>query len=168
MLTLLNKEIKNKFDVNYASLAKGDYVTPEQIESITGTQQGTTRFQTAILRLKAEMEKNFKHLGLDAVIKQENYGLLICSDTRAADYTWNRFTSHLKGAAKQTDDMRHKVDTTNFTSKEKADYYNRLQIATEVTEGAIKTKKKIIGLQSNMERASLVSNNTAVQLNQAA
>ena len=168
MLTLLNKEIKNKFDVNYASLTKGDYITPEQIEAITGTQQGTTRFQTAILRLKAEMEKNFKHLGLECVIKQENYGLLICSDTRASDYVWGRINSHITGAIKYTNDMRHKVDTTNFTNKQKLDHYNRLQIATEVTEGAIKTKKKIIGLQSNMERASLVSNNTAVQLNQAA
>ena len=168
MLTLLNKEIKNKFDVNYASLTKGDYITPKQIESITGTQQGTTRFQTAILRLKAEMEKNFKHFGLECVIKQENYGLLICSDTRASDYVWGRINSHIIGAIKYTNDMRHKVDTTNFTNKQKLDHYNRLQIATEVTEGAIKTKKKIIGLQSNMERASLVSNNTAVQLNQAA
>jgi hypothetical protein len=96
-LTLLNKEIKNKFDVNYTSLQKGDYITSEQIEAITGTQQGTTRFQTAILRLKAEMEKNFKYLNLDAVIKQENYGLLICNDDRAAEYTWNRVNSHITG-----------------------------------------------------------------------
>jgi hypothetical protein len=62
--------------------------------------------------------------------------------------------------------MRHKVDTSDFDDKQKATYYKRLQIATEVSEAATKTKKKIIGLQSQMERASVVSKNTALQLNQ--
>ena len=168
-LTLLETQLKNKFNVDYASIQKGDYFTKDQIEEITGLKQGTTRYQSGILQLKAEMEKNLKFHNVDCVIKQEDYGLLVCSDTRASDYVWDRFNSHLKGTVNYTNKMRHNVDTTNLSNKDKDSYYKRLQIATEVTEVALKTKKKIIGLQNNRERAVVaISNSTAKQLNEIA
>ena len=167
--TLLKTQLKNKFNVDYASIQKGDYFTKEQVEEITGLKQGTTRYQSAILQLKAEMEKNLKFYSVEAVIKQESYGLLVCSDTRASDYVWDRFSSHLKGTVNYTNKMKHNVDTTNLNDKDKDNYYKRLQVATAVTEGAMQTKKKIIGLQNNRERAVVaISNSTAKQLNEVA
>lgn len=114
------------------------------------------------------MERNFRQLGFDCVIKQENYGLLICKDDRAVDYLYGRFNSHLTGMGKYTNNLRHKVDTTDFKDVDKQAYYKKLQIATEVTESANRTKKKIIGLQSQMERATVLSNSSGLKLNQAA
>ena len=147
--------MKNKYNVEYSSLQKGSYITVKNIEEITGVPFDDKKFGLASLNLKTEIERNLNSLGVNAVLKHENNGLLICDDEKAVQYTWNRFNSHLTGMVKQTSDMRHKVDTINFTDKEKKDYYNKLQIATEVTEGATKTKKKILGLQNNRERASI-------------
>ena len=35
-------ERENKYDVDYSSLQKGDYISREQIEEITGLKWGTT------------------------------------------------------------------------------------------------------------------------------
>ena len=60
--------------VNIESLQKGDYLSPIEIEEITGEIEGTQEYQFALMQLRQEIESGLRCLGRPVTIKTEARG----------------------------------------------------------------------------------------------
>ena len=66
--------------IDVQHLQKGDYLSPTEIEEITGEMEGTREYQFALMQLRQEIEHGLRCLGRPATIKTEGSGLR-CSPT---------------------------------------------------------------------------------------
>ena len=72
--------------IDVQHLQKGDYLSPIEIEEITGEMEGTREYQFALMQLRQEIEHGLRCLGRPATIKTEGSGLRVLTDAEAAVY----------------------------------------------------------------------------------
>ena len=72
------------------SLAQGDVISIEQIESITQCKCGTSEYVYALQELRARIEKERRSAGIPVTLKQSNWALVVCTPSDQLRVAKNR------------------------------------------------------------------------------
>ena len=128
--------MKNGYPIDTDTLKKGQYLSPEKLETITMYKAGTDKFALAVLAIRQFIERETEKNGRHLLCKQEGKGLRILTDSEAAKYKPKRFDNSLKGMFRQVKDML-RIDTMQLTDDEKKKLerstYIRSRLCTAVT-----------------------------------
>ena len=78
-------------------LGKGDYITPETIESITRAKRTERDYALTVLDVKATIERELFASGRTWTLKGEKDGLRVLEDAEASEYNNGQFVQHIRG-----------------------------------------------------------------------
>lgn len=113
-------ESLEKWPIDIGNLSKGDSISPEEIEKIAGSPQGTSGFAFAKLRLKNMIEAERFQSGAPLVVKHEANGLRVLTDQEAAEYTDKKVHDSLRQAAQNYFRQTAMVDAECLTAQERS------------------------------------------------
>ncbi len=113
--------------VNIESLQKGDYLSPIEIEEITGEIEGTQEYQFALMQLRQEIESGLRCLGRPVTIKTEGAGLRVLTDAEAAVYN-ARHGDLARFKLFRAFRRNQAVDEANLSDPERQAHYRTLEI----------------------------------------
>ena len=108
-------------------LQKGDYLSPTEIEEITGEMEGTREYQFALMQLRQEIEHGLRCLGRPATIKTEGSGLRVLTDSEAAVYN-ARHGDLARFKLFRAFRRNQAVDEANLSNPERQAHYRTLEV----------------------------------------
>lgn len=89
--------LTDKYPIDISALHKGQLLTPEQLQQITGKKPADqTVFAFALLALREFIQEN-----TDFTVKLTTEGMRILTDAEAAEYNHRRFRGHLTGLVRR-------------------------------------------------------------------
>lgn len=77
--------------VDVAQLQKGDVISVERVESITGTRRDTQEFDFALMSLRDFIERESAKVGDPLLCRTRNGDLIVMHDAEAVHYTRSQF-----------------------------------------------------------------------------
>jgi len=116
-----------RFPFDFDALQKGDYITPEKLTEIIGSNPDTQRYKFKVLRIIKQMRAYLFSKGLVWTIKVEKGGIRICSDKQAAVHNPKEYEGARK-YMKRLYAQNAAVDINNLTTEEQAVHMRRLQV----------------------------------------
>lgn len=109
------------------TLQKGDYLSPTEIEQITGEVEGTTAYQFALMQLRSEIERALRSVGRPATIKAEGMRLRILTDAEAAQYN-ARHGELARFKLFRAFRRNQAVDEANLSDADRQAHYRTLEV----------------------------------------
>ena len=107
-------------------LQKGQYITPEEVEEITGiSRKDYKEYNLAALNLKTIIFSKMMEEGLIVTIRSEQDGLRILTDWEASMYNAKAVKSHIKGISKSVTRQKG-VNTSEFTPEQNVTHLQRV------------------------------------------
>jgi hypothetical protein len=112
---------------NLSNLQKGDYISPYEIEGMSGETEGTRGFQFAVMQLRSEIETALACAGRPATIKTEGGGLRVLTDAEAAVYN-DRHGDLARFKLFRAFRRNQAVDEAYLTPPERQAHYRSLEV----------------------------------------
>lgn len=128
--------------VDVESLHKGDYLSPVEIEEITGEIEGTQEYQLALLQLRQEIENRLCFLGRPATIKTEEAGLRVLTDSEAAIYN-ARHGELARFKLFRALRRNQAVDETNLSAPERQAHYRTLEVQGKYVQALKQIRRQL-------------------------
>jgi hypothetical protein len=120
-----------RFPFDYDALGKGDVITVERLQDLTGLTYGTTAFSLQVLRYQKVIEDELLARGRAVTVCSEKGSLRILTDAEASEYGAKLFASRFRQMM-----TAHRgclrVDVTNLDDEQKAAHGRTL-----LTQGAM-------------------------------
>lgn len=140
------ESVVTPYPMDFDALQKGDYITPEVIENITGEDRYTQAYSMAILRFGQTVVERLadRTPPLYVVVKQEKSGLRILDDESASSYTFGEAERALKMMKRNYGRMTRCVDPTEFNDGTKRMHENRIMITSAMIRGAMDSRKEAL------------------------
>jgi hypothetical protein len=110
--------------MDYANLQKGDVISVNKVERITGTKYPTMEYQLAAVALAKEIEHKTEELDNPVTTCQKQGAIFILKDSEAAEYNDKRFKCSLK-SGKYRLRKQMQVNTGNLATDEKSKHLQR-------------------------------------------
>ncbi len=126
----------NKYPIDFDALEKGDIITNEQLEKITGHKFGSPKFAWAVIGLR---EKIFKNTGYTSTHNQD-IGLRNLTDTEASLYNEKDFHNKRRGMFRANQKMAN-VDVAKLSSTAK-DLHERKLLNQSRVLSAMRSPKR--------------------------
>jgi hypothetical protein len=131
------------YPLDYDTLNKGDLITREQVEDITGARFGTPAYEFKRMGLKADIERALWRRGKVWTVTAEgcNGGLTILADADAVEYNMRDFER-----ARSRQVVAHYramgVDVTQLTDEQRARHERNITLQASEIQAA-KTARRI-------------------------
>lgn len=122
-------------------LAKGDYVSPEFLEGLTGFLRYTQDYSLAVMGIRDDLERRLKAIGNPVTIKQEDKGLRLLTDSEAAEYNAQRGDTLLRQMGR-AHERNLAVDSNNLSTEEDRQHLRNLQVQGTILSAAKKIKRQ--------------------------
>jgi hypothetical protein len=122
-------------------LAKGDYISPEFLEGLTGFLRYTQDYSFAMLSLRDDLERRLGAIGNPVTIKQEDQGLRLLTDSEAAEYNAHR-GNKLLGQMGRAHKRNQAVDSNNLSQEEDHQHLRNLQVQGTILSSAKQIKRQ--------------------------
>ncbi len=125
-----------RYPLDYEALKKGDVISQEQLEHITGEQAGTQEFQLKVLGLREKIEGAKEDMGEPVVLASHENTLRVLTDLEASE----RLNGHRRRAVRllrRTVRRFGAVDVTEFSGDELYTHNRRVEIAGKTLVGAM-------------------------------
>ena len=124
------------------SLQKGSFISPSEIEGITGVIIGTPNYQFALMQLRYEIENELGHLGRPVTVKSEGAGLRILTDSEASIY--NERQGNLARFKLFRAFRRNKnVDEANLSDPERQVHYRTLEVQGKYVQALKRVRQEL-------------------------
>ena len=122
-------------------LAKGDYISPEFLEGLTGFLRYTQEYSLAIMGIRDGLERKLSAIGNPITIKQEDKGLRLLTDSEAAEYNAHRGDALLVQMGR-AHERNLAVDSNNLSQEEDREHLRSLQVQGTILSAAKKIKRQ--------------------------
>lgn len=106
-------------------LNKGDVVSADTLEEITGYKRETDAYRLALLTIVELIQTVREEVGDPVVVRHEKHGLRVLTDPEASEYLDKRHRSHLEGIDRAYYKTCRWVDTSRLTDEERAQHAKR-------------------------------------------
>jgi len=130
-----------KYPIDYDTLKKGDYITPEQVQDILGKDRESKNYGLHILRLKQIIEDKMEERGTPVTAKVQLDGIHILMDNEASEYRDNAFDVGLRKSSRAHAGLLN-VDIRNLTEMEKAVHENAAYVNGKTLQAAMAGRKE--------------------------
>ena len=127
--------------IDVRQLAKGDYISPEFLEGLTGFLRYTQDYAFRILVLRDDLDRGLKAIGNPITIKQEGAGLRLLTDSEAANYNARLADSYLHRMGR-AHERNLAVDSNNLSQEEDHQHLRNLQVQGTILSSAKQIKRQ--------------------------
>lgn len=110
--------MSKKYKIDLTKLHKGDYLSPATLETVLEVPRGHKRWQLELLSLKCYIESSRLDAGSPVVLKGENEGLRVLTDSEALEYVESQFEAGRRRMRTASGKQR-RVETSNLTPEER-------------------------------------------------
>ena len=121
--------------LDFDALRKGDVITIEEIERITGCKSDTTAYALKSMSLCEKIMVAKENHGDPVVAKVDKLAIRILLDHEAAVYCDGTFRAGLRKMGRGCE-RQSKVDTRQLTSEQIAKHERRLEVNSRTLQGA--------------------------------
>jgi len=131
---MTDKQKAKEYPIDTSELKKGDYISQEQLESITKLPAGSSRFAFKVLAIKNYIQKSLAKRGDLVTCAIRRNGIAILTDAEAAVYNVKFAFSGARRIRKGR--VRHSViDLSKLTEAERAEWDKNARRLASMHEG---------------------------------
>lgn len=123
-------------DFDWRCLRKGDVISVEDLEKITGQKRDTQKFQFAVLQLRLRIERDSAMAQTPLLTAQERGALKVMCDAEASEVLHSRFGNHLD-AIGLTYKKMHRVDVKALGGEETRRHHDRMITQSRIHQAAL-------------------------------
>jgi len=132
-----------KHPIDYETLCKGDILSVEQIEKITGiSPKQENKFNLARLQLINQIDCELQRLGIQYTVAQVKGSIKILTDEEASEYNDKGRQSALVKLYKHHTKLSS-VDTSEFDDKTKKNHERRIYLSSKFIQACNNVRKEI-------------------------
>jgi hypothetical protein len=106
-------------------LNKGDVISADTLEEITGHLRETDAYRLALLTIVELIQTIREEVGDPVVVRHEKHGLRVLTDPEASEYLDKRHRAHLEGIDRAYYKTCRWVDTAHLTDAERGQHAKR-------------------------------------------
>lgn len=128
----------SKYPFDYDQLKKGDELSPEEIERITGKKPGTDEYRFAVMGLQALIQDR---TGYTAKCQSDG-SLKVLTDPEAAEHNRKLFAQNLRAMANRHT-LNTQVDVDNLPEDARRRHDQTLMVQSRYVSAMIRTTKEI-------------------------
>lgn len=132
--------------IDFDALRKGDVITVEQLERITGYQYGTRKFDLAVLALREQITRELHDRNYPITVASENGSLKILTDEEAAAYNPQMFRHGFRKLLRAHRRLMN-VDATQLNSEQREALERNIVVQGKMISAARSSRQ--IALQSH-------------------
>jgi hypothetical protein len=121
--------------LDFAAIAKGDVLTPEQLKTITGTSPGTAKYEFAILSLRKRIMVELRRMGRPVTVACVQGSLRVLTDPEAARYNNAEFNAAFRKCARDFVRLTE-VDARKLNDEQRGDLERNILIKGKMLQGA--------------------------------
>lgn len=131
-----------RFPVDYEALQKGDVITVERLEKITGKSHGTVAHQLGVLQLMGQIERDMWAANKRVTLKLDKGAIVVCTDSEAAIKNARDFMLGLRKLSRSH--VRNQfVDVSQLADDERAAHERKLEVEGKYLQAVASTRKEI-------------------------
>ena len=138
----LNESDIQYYPLDFDALQKGDVITIDRLEAITGKQRGTQAFQLAVLSLRERIISECKDRDKFFTVAIVKGNLRILKDDEAAVYNSRTFKMGMKRSRKSLSRLA-KVDVGNLDDLQKKSHERNLIVFGKMLQAARSAQKSL-------------------------
>jgi hypothetical protein len=131
--------------LDYETLKKGDYITPEQAQEITGKKMNDPKFPLALLNLKERIRREMQAQRRPITAKVEQLGIRILSDPEASNYNDKQASSALRKLGRSVKRLLQ-VDQRNLDDGETKVHERRIVTWSKTYQAAKASRRESLKL----------------------
>ena len=123
--------------IDVTTLKKGDVITVEQLEKITGWGRKSDAFKLRVLALRDRIMRELQDIGRPMVLRGwQGCSLRILTDPEATEYLDNQATSHLRGIGRSCFRLGQ-VDVRNLDEGQNREHERRILVHGKTLQCAL-------------------------------
>ncbi len=140
----MNNEIQSttRWPLDYDSLDKGDMISVDRIEQITGTKHGTDAYTFSSLKLAKRIQSELHDRGRIWTVKSDRGALRILTDSEAAAYNHEIQVQDRRSMLRRFH-LQQAVDTAQLTESDKQEHQRNLEIDGRFIQALLATRKEL-------------------------
>ena len=131
----LNEQDIQYFPLDFDSLKKGDNITPDRLEKLTGKTRGTDGYNLAVLALRERIVRECKDRGKHFTVAVVKGTLRILTDEEAALYNVRTFRAGFRRSGKSLRRLT-KVNVGQLSDQQKRDHERNLLVFGKMLQAA--------------------------------
>ena len=131
-----------RYPLDYDTLKKGDVITAEQLEKITGLPRDSTKYQLKVMALQQHVADELAVRGRPVTVVVRLRELVILTDAEASTYNHERLGVHLHGAMR-AHDRTQAVDVSNLDDDQKKEHVRRIEVGGKFVQAIVETGRKL-------------------------
>lgn len=127
------------YPLDCEALEKGSYITPAEVEQITGVSRFDAQYSLKALNLCTFITGALKERNIDVVVRRVDFGIKICLDNEASEYTLKRCERGLREIGRNLRRMLS-IDKNNLTPDECTMHDARVNVVSRYYQSARKAR----------------------------
>lgn len=116
-----------RFPIDYDALKKGDVITRDRLEQITGRKAGSKDYQLRLLSLQSQIEREMAHRGQPWTIKITKDEIRILTDPEASTYN-HALQVQARCAMEKRYQLNSSVDVAQLTDDQRSQHERMMEI----------------------------------------
>ena len=147
--------------LDFETLKKGDYITPEQAAEITGKNASDPKFALALLNLKERIRREMQAQKRPITAKVERGGIRILNDPEASNYNDKQAKGALRKLGRCVSQLLY-VDQRKLNNGEQRTHEHRIISWTKVFGAAKGARRETLRLPAHKRSTpSMIEGNGA-------
>ncbi len=126
------------FDIEL--LEKGDFIPPEEIETLTGKARGTDAYRLALMGVTDQVRRGLRDIGRTFTVCSRKEGIAILTDEEAVVYGAQKFARGLRSMGAAHRDMLG-VDRSQLTEDSRRAHDRHVEVQGKVVGAARKAHR---------------------------
>ena len=143
-----------RYPFDYDAINKGDFLTVQALEEITGFMSGTDSYRFKLLALREDIMRAKEAMGDPVVVKGDQHGLRVLTDSEAVPYLWQQSEQSLQRRWRVLRQMGY-VEVTNLTNDEARAHERSATLLTLSLMADRKARQRQLRLNGQEERKEI-------------
>lgn len=130
--------LTDKYPIDFEAIFKGQLITVEELQKITGKKPGTDEYQFALLSLQSAIQNK-----TSCTVKIQNkFELLVLTDEEASRHNHKLFLQNVRGMRSRFD-LNAAVDVGELSDEQRAKHERNLVVQSLYIQAITTTAKQI-------------------------
>ena len=134
----MSTQLTDKYPLDFEAIFKGQHITQQELEQITGKKAGTDEYQFALLGLQQQIQNK-----TNCTVKISNkYELQVLTDEEASRHNYKLFVQNMRSMRTRFD-LNASVDVSELSDEQRPKHERNLVVQGLYIQALAQTRKQI-------------------------